>query len=327
MDLKDLQYTLDSQMKELENYNIISPIDGVVIMKDAKVGDTVNNQSGNVILMTVADMSKMVFELAVDELDIAKVKVGQLASIEADALPNEKFEGRVTNISLEGNSQNGVTTYTVEITIDEPGNLKPGMNVNAEIMVEHKNDILYLPMAAITMIRNNAYVYLDSNDAQEAGQFGRRISEDTENNEGVAGNAGEGESPNFKMTDKERKQLEEKASENIPEQQGKRRAPTGGGGVQQPNIQKDSKKQQEGVEEQPEIIKTNDSRLMKRVEVGINNEDYIEIVSGLQEGDTVILPYTVPQMSNMPGNNIRMPGGGMPRGGVAVPAGGVRIRR
>ena len=75
---------------------------------------------------------------------------------------------------------------------------------------------------------------------------------------------------------------------------------------------------------QPEIIKTEDGKFMKRVEVGINNEDFIEIVSGLEEGDTVILPYAASPMGNMPGNfnNMRMPGGGM-----GAPGGTMRIRR
>ena len=80
----------------------------------------------------------MVFNLEVDELEISKIELGQTANITADALPDETFTGEVTKIANEGTSQNGVTTYKVELTISEPGNLISGMNVNAEIIVRVK---------------------------------------------------------------------------------------------------------------------------------------------------------------------------------------------
>ncbi|MGE4284063.1 MAG: efflux RND transporter periplasmic adaptor subunit [Clostridia bacterium] len=166
LELKDLEYTLESQMKELEDYNIVSPIDGIVINKDGKAGDTVNNTSNSTVLMTVADMSKMTFEMQVDELDIAKVKVGQKADITADALADKIFEGEVTKIAAEGTSQNGVTTYTVEITINNPDELKSGMNVNADISVQKKENVLYLPMAAVQKDKNGTYVFAVGEDGQ-----------------------------------------------------------------------------------------------------------------------------------------------------------------
>jgi HlyD family secretion protein len=336
IDLRNLNYTLESQMKELEDYNIISPIDGVVIMKDGKAGDTVNNQSGNTILMTVADISKMEFELQVDELDISKIQVGQKATIEADALPRQSFEGSVTNVSLEGSSQSGVTTYTVQITVDEPGELKPGMNVNAEIMVQHKSNVLYLPMAAVTMIRNDAFVYLEEADIEETERADNQQSRDEATGRKTSD---EGKRPSANMTDEEREELRKRMREAMPEGEARQQ---GGGRMSPPErtaITTETEKDVEGRNQegqssipeersqntrQPEIIKTEDGKFMKRVEVGINNEDFIEIVSGLEEGDTVILPYAASPMGNMPGNfnNMRMPGGGM-----GAPGGTMRIRR
>lgn len=232
MDLKDLQISLDSQIKQFNDYNILSPINGTVISKNYKAGDTINTANSNTILMTVADMSKMTFTIDVDELDIAKIKKGQQVHITADALPNINFSGEVTGIPVEGKSQNGVTTYPVEVTISKPGDLRPGMNVNADIMIEGKQDVLYVPMAAVTKMGDKAFVWVKSNG--------------TETNQGT------------------------------PSGQ-QRTSRKGSNDQSRPNFQNVNSPQMDGMQR-------------RVVEVGINNEDFIEIISGLNEGDTVYIP-------------------------------------
>mgnify|MGYP000545171824 FL=1 len=170
--LRDSELNLESSKKSLDNYYIKSPIDGVVITKNYKAGDTIEGTQSTT-LMVVADMSKMIFTINVDELDIAKIKLEQKVEVEADALPDEKFEGRVTKIASEGVSQNGVTTYAVEVTIDEPGDLLPGMNVSAEIIIEESFDTLVLPIEAVGNIQDGyGIVYVKSDGTQTEGQPG-----------------------------------------------------------------------------------------------------------------------------------------------------------
>jgi multidrug efflux pump subunit AcrA (membrane-fusion protein) len=59
LDLKDAQIQLDSQIKQLDDYNILSPIDGVVVKKNYKEGDTINNASSNTILMAVEALERV----------------------------------------------------------------------------------------------------------------------------------------------------------------------------------------------------------------------------------------------------------------------------
>lgn len=266
LDLKDAQIQLDSQIKQLDDYNILSPIDGVVVKKNYKEGDTINNASSNTILMTVADMTKMVFTMNVDELDIAKVEPGQKVSVTADALPGVTLAGEVTGISVEGNSQNGVTTYPVQITIPEPGKLKPGMNVNAKILVESRKGILYVPIAAVTKVGDKAFVFV-KNDGTPAGVIQRA--------EGSSG------------------QESEDGSARRPAGRMQRTAGAGGAA---------------------------EGRQRREVVLGINNEDYIEIISGLQEGETVYVP-SVSANNNTTGNMVfpNPMGGG---GAMRIPAGG-----
>lgn len=150
LNLKDSRLSLKSNQKTLENYNITSPISGTVITKNSKAGDKIDNSNSQTVMMVVADMSKMKFTISVDELDIAKIALGQKAIVDADALPDESFEAEVTSISSEGTSSgDGVTTFTVELTINEPGSLKSGMNVNANILINEAKDAIAIPEDAL----------------------------------------------------------------------------------------------------------------------------------------------------------------------------------
>ena len=67
--------------------------------------------------------------------DISKIQLGQSVDVVADALEDQVFVGTITQIIQEGESQNGVTTYPVEVVIDTPGDLMIGMNVTATVIV------------------------------------------------------------------------------------------------------------------------------------------------------------------------------------------------
>ncbi|MPN37041.1 hypothetical protein SDC9_184557 [bioreactor metagenome] len=97
----------------------------------------------------VFDLSQLTFDLNVDELYIGKVKVGQTVEITADALEGQTFTGRVDKININGNTVSGVTTYPVTVVVDDPGDLLPGMNVSADIIVEHASNVLCIPVDAV----------------------------------------------------------------------------------------------------------------------------------------------------------------------------------
>ena len=126
-------------------------ISGTIISKDVKVGDTVGTSTATADTMCVIyDMSYLEMTLNVDELDILTIKEGQKATITADAVSGQTFEGVITSISKAGTTTGGTTTYPVTIRIDEMGDLLPGMNATAEIVTESADNVLSVPNAAIT---------------------------------------------------------------------------------------------------------------------------------------------------------------------------------
>ena len=163
--LEQAQSSLDSTQDTYDDYMITAPISGTGIKKSYKVGDKVQNGSSASALAVIYDMSSVTFQMNIDELDISNVKTGQTVEVTADAFENEKFSGKVTNISLEGTSSNGVTYYPVTVTLDEVGGLLPGMNVDGVIIVDSVENALAVPADALQ--RGNL-VYVKDDSVTEA---------------------------------------------------------------------------------------------------------------------------------------------------------------
>ena len=167
LSLKDAQLSLQNTIDQMDNYNITSPIAGTVIEKDYKVGDTIDSTSNSTIMAIIYDMSSLVFEMPIDELDVGNVKVGQEVKITADALEGKEFTGTVDKVNIKGTTTNGVTTYPVTVVIKDANGLLPGMNVNASIVVQSSKDVLAIPVNAVS--RGNI-VLAKGNDIKTSGQ-------------------------------------------------------------------------------------------------------------------------------------------------------------
>ena len=144
---RDAQISLENQYDRLEDYTIKSPIQGTVVEKIYKAGDTLESGKS---LCTIYDLRYLTMTLYIDELDIGQLEIGQPVRVTADALPGQEFAGTVTTISIKGTTNNGVTTYPVTIRIDEPGDLLPGMNVDCEIDITHVSDVVRIPAGAVS---------------------------------------------------------------------------------------------------------------------------------------------------------------------------------
>ena len=169
IDVKSAEIDVESAQNNLEAYSVESPVDGTILLKNGKVGDTaVAGDSANP-LMVVADMSQMKLVFQVDELDVWNMELGQSVIVTADALPDETFTGEVTNIANEGKIQgDGVTTFDVEITIENTDDLKAGMNVSAKIILQSATNVITIPEEALMEADGkNAAVFIKSVNPEE----------------------------------------------------------------------------------------------------------------------------------------------------------------
>ena len=150
--LQNAQLSLQNAQDALDNYTITAPISGTVIEKNFKAGDTIDNNSLTAAGGTLAvlyDMSTLTFEMKIDEKDINKVQVGQEVTITADAVEGVTFSGVVDTVNINGTTVSGQTNYPVTVVINEPQDLKPGMNVSADIIVERAGTVLCVPVDAV----------------------------------------------------------------------------------------------------------------------------------------------------------------------------------
>lgn len=159
--LTKAENSYEDALDEVNEYYITSPIAGTVITKNAKVGDKIQkNTSTTTTLATIYDLSELTVDMDVDELDISKVQLGQDVNIQADAFNNKNFSGTITNINLVANNSNGVTNYPVTVTIKDVGDLLPGMNVDAYVVLSKVENALAIPADALQ--RGNVCYVLNS---------------------------------------------------------------------------------------------------------------------------------------------------------------------
>ncbi len=95
----------------------------------------------------------------VSEMDVARVKVGQKATITVDALPDKTFAGKVVGINRTGVVSSGVSSYPVTLQFDTPSDESlPNMAANASIITESKDNVLLLPVNAVRSVRGETVV-------------------------------------------------------------------------------------------------------------------------------------------------------------------------
>ena len=130
---------------------IYSPIDGVILSREVEEGQTVAASMTTPTLFTIAqDLTDMRVIADVDEADIGGVKVGQRVSFAVDAFPNDKFEGRVTQVRQQATTSSNVVTYQVVISAPNPDlKLMPGLTANVEIFTLELHDVLCVSAKAL----------------------------------------------------------------------------------------------------------------------------------------------------------------------------------
>ena len=168
--------------EDLRNATILSPIDGVVLSRDREVGDAVSSiltmGSGATLIMTLGDLSEVYVKGKVDESDIGKVYMGQLARITVESFKDQKFTGRVTKISPMGVEKDNVTTFEVRVSIsNKSGRLRALMTANAEIILEEHKGVLAIPEGAVIYKKDRSTEVETPDPASEAGK--RRVAVST----------------------------------------------------------------------------------------------------------------------------------------------------
>jgi RND family efflux transporter MFP subunit len=135
---------------------IVAPFDGTITDIFASAGDHIANSDSAIQL---DNLSTMVVDVTVSEVDINTVNLGDPASITFDAIPSKAYRGTVTQVGDSGTSSSGVVRFNVTITLTDIDELvKPGFSAVTTIVTDQVNDVLLIPTAAIRTINNEKMV-------------------------------------------------------------------------------------------------------------------------------------------------------------------------
>ena len=302
--LENAENKLSNTQDNVDDYTITAPISGTVITKNAKVGDKISkNSSGTTTMAVIYDLSTMTLEMSVDELDVSSIKVGQSVEITADAVEGETFTGTVTNVSLQSSYSNGVTNYPVTVTLDDTGSLLPGMNVDAKIILDSSEDALVIPASAL--MRGNRVYVKKSPDSTENADTQRNDSSD---------NAGDADSERKNPGDGTQNA---DSADRQPDAGAEASGSSKGSGTDN-SSSKSTFSGKSGSSNVPDGFEA------VQVTTGIINDDYVEILSGLSEGDEVYISSdsgSSTQTNQMQMGGMGGPGGDMGGGAPGGPGG------
>lgn len=156
--------SLEDAEETLSDYTIRAPFDGIVTGLSVEAGDSLSNDT---VLASVIT-KEMKATITLNEVDAAKVKVGDTAQLSFNAFSDVVLSGKISKLDTIGKASQGVVSYGAEITLDEQNELlKPGMSATAEITVEEKNNIVLVPNSALSYEGEKASVTLATGQKKE----------------------------------------------------------------------------------------------------------------------------------------------------------------
>ena len=196
--LKARQSDYDSAKNELgmnslkvEKLQINAPISGIVLNRYVDDGELITGDSSTregTKLFTVADLSKLVIRINVNEVDIYKLDSGQKVAIHILANAATPYSGVVSKISPYAENRNGIRTFKVDIRIDQQDKkLRPGMSASISMKLKARNNVIAVPVTALFVDDKQEYVFTPGKDGKAEKVYVKRGLNDEYNVEILSG--------------------------------------------------------------------------------------------------------------------------------------------
>jgi HlyD family secretion protein len=270
------QTNMEIAADRLRETTVIAPVSGRIIEKGVELGSVVSSAvsqvSGGTTLMKMADLREVEIRALVDETDIGKVLQGQEVRIRVDAYPGQAFRGTIQKIEPQAIVEQNVTMFPVLIRIpNEQEILRPGMNSEVDIFISRYPEVLSIPNEAIKTPRDAV------TSAASVGLTAEQVTaalQGPSSGRGDAETRGRGDSVALDGGSRTRRSGAGAANSGgrnprVPASPRPRVGEGGGTGVVFKLVGE-------------EVIPT-------KVTLGVSNWDHTQVVSGLKEGDTVII--------------------------------------
>ncbi|MFN2274780.1 MAG: efflux RND transporter periplasmic adaptor subunit, partial [Anaerolineales bacterium] len=160
-DLQAAQARVDAAQATLELARITAPFRGTITDINVMAGDQV---SPGTPAFRLDDLSRMLVDVELSEVDINRVQVGNPVTLNFDAVPNVDYTGELVEIGQVGGSVQGVVNFPVTVELkDADEAIKPGMTAAVNIVVEQIENALQVPNRAVRVVNGQRVVYLLEN--------------------------------------------------------------------------------------------------------------------------------------------------------------------
>ncbi len=164
-DVAAIQARIDAAQATLNLAHLTAPFSGTITEVQIKPGDQV---SPGKVALRIDDLSSLLVDVRISEIDVNRVQVGQEATLNFDAILNKTYRGQVKEVSPVGTVNQGVVDFivTIELT-DADQEVKAGMTAAVNIVVNQLADVLLVPNRAVRLIEGRRVVYVLRNGQPE----------------------------------------------------------------------------------------------------------------------------------------------------------------
>jgi len=157
-DIAAAQARVDAAQAALNLARLIAPFDGTVTSVNIKPGDQV---SPGTLGFRIDDLSRLLVDVDISEVDINSVEVGQEVTMTFDAILGKEYHGKVVEVSAVGKNMQGAVNFTVTVEVTDADEMvKPGMTAAVNIVVKEVKDAILVPNRAVRVVNGKRVVYL-----------------------------------------------------------------------------------------------------------------------------------------------------------------------
>ncbi len=163
-DIKMAEARISAAQASLDAAYLTAPFDGVITALEMLPGDLV---SLNSIAIRIDNLDNMLVDVAISEVDIIQIDIGQPVTLSFDAIPGKEYTGEVFGVSPVGNLQQGLVSFEVTIKlVDADEDVLPGLTAGVQIVVRQVENVLIVPTRAVRWVNGEQVVYLSTAGAE-----------------------------------------------------------------------------------------------------------------------------------------------------------------
>ena len=175
-----LNSILGDSLRQLGETEIRSPILGVVsktLVQEGELVSSLSSFSSGTSVVKIEDRSSMLVKLAINEIDVARLRIGQVATIEVDAIPGSSFTGTVSKIAPTSTAaaasaattttNSAVVLYEVEVRLNAVDTLKTGMTAKCTMETQSAKQVIKVPLEYVGKDAKGSFVMLAPKSAKE----------------------------------------------------------------------------------------------------------------------------------------------------------------